>query len=370
MSSTRLQQLSDAGVSVWIDSLSREMLDSGELARLVADDSVTGVTSNPSIFQKALASGDRYDAQLREVTTGDVRPRRDLLPPRDGRHPRRLRRDAARLRAHGGARRLGLARGRSDPRLRPRAHLRAGTALREGGRPAQPLRQDPGDRGRARRDRGLHRARARRSTSRSSSRSSATRRSPRPTSAVSSGSSPAAATRRRSPRSRASSSPASTREADRRLEELGRTDLAGRLAVANAKLAYAALAGGLRLDSLAGARREGRHRRSGASGRRPRRRTLRYRDVIYVEELIGPDTVNTMPPRRSSRSATTARSVARRSWRASPRPHALLAELAAAGLDYDDVVATLEAEGVEKFADAFADLLAGIEAKTSLLRAA
>ena len=67
MAESRLQQLSDAGVSVWIDSLSREMLDSGELASLMADDAVVGVTSNPTIFQKALAEGDRYDEQLREV---------------------------------------------------------------------------------------------------------------------------------------------------------------------------------------------------------------------------------------------------------------------------------------------------------------
>jgi len=71
---TRLQDLSAAGVSVWIDSLSREMLDSGELASLIADDSVVGVTSNPTIFQKALAEGDLYDEQLREVagTTDDT----------------------------------------------------------------------------------------------------------------------------------------------------------------------------------------------------------------------------------------------------------------------------------------------------------
>ena len=67
MAESRLHKLSDAGVSVWIDSLSREMLDSGELASLMADDSVVGVTSNPTIFQKALAEGDLYDEQLRGV---------------------------------------------------------------------------------------------------------------------------------------------------------------------------------------------------------------------------------------------------------------------------------------------------------------
>ena len=67
MSKSRLHQLSELGQSVWIDSLSREMIESGELERLIEGDAVVGVTTNPSIFQKALASGDSYDEQMREV---------------------------------------------------------------------------------------------------------------------------------------------------------------------------------------------------------------------------------------------------------------------------------------------------------------
>jgi transaldolase len=67
MSKSRLHELSDLGQSVWIDSLSREMIESGELERLIRDDAVVGVTSNPSIFQKAFDSGDSYDEQMREV---------------------------------------------------------------------------------------------------------------------------------------------------------------------------------------------------------------------------------------------------------------------------------------------------------------
>jgi transaldolase len=59
--SSRLHQLSEHGVSVWVDSLSREMLDTGHLKRLIHDDAVVGVTSNPTIFQKALSEGDWYD---------------------------------------------------------------------------------------------------------------------------------------------------------------------------------------------------------------------------------------------------------------------------------------------------------------------
>ena len=56
MAKSRLHELSEQGVSVWIDSLSREMLETGELARLMEEDAVVGVTSNPTIFQKALAT--------------------------------------------------------------------------------------------------------------------------------------------------------------------------------------------------------------------------------------------------------------------------------------------------------------------------
>jgi transaldolase len=61
----RLQHLQDAGVSIWLDDLSRELLDSGELMRLVREQAVTGATSNPTIFAKAIAASDRYDRQLR-----------------------------------------------------------------------------------------------------------------------------------------------------------------------------------------------------------------------------------------------------------------------------------------------------------------
>ena len=67
MGNSRLHQLSGLGQSVWIDSLSREWLQDGELARMMSEDAVVGVTSNPTIFQKAMAEGEWYDNQLREV---------------------------------------------------------------------------------------------------------------------------------------------------------------------------------------------------------------------------------------------------------------------------------------------------------------
>ncbi|MBO0848341.1 MAG: transaldolase, partial [Pseudonocardia sp.] len=62
---TRLAALSDAGVSIWLDDLSRERLDSNNLVELVRDWHVVGVTTNPTIFAKALHQGESYDAQVR-----------------------------------------------------------------------------------------------------------------------------------------------------------------------------------------------------------------------------------------------------------------------------------------------------------------
>ena len=67
MAESRLQQLTKLGQSVWFDSLSREMPETGELERLISEDSVSGVTSNPTIFQKALAEGDWYNSELHEL---------------------------------------------------------------------------------------------------------------------------------------------------------------------------------------------------------------------------------------------------------------------------------------------------------------
>ena len=93
--STPLARLADAGVAIWLDDLSRERLRTGNLAELVADRGVVGVTTNPSIFASALSKGDAYDEQLRElaadgadvddavfrITTYDVRQAADILRP-------------------------------------------------------------------------------------------------------------------------------------------------------------------------------------------------------------------------------------------------------------------------------------------------
>ncbi len=75
----RLRALHDAGVSIWLDTLSRELLDSGAFARLIADDEVTGATSNPTIFAKAITRSDRYDRQLRAAVASGVRDPQELF---------------------------------------------------------------------------------------------------------------------------------------------------------------------------------------------------------------------------------------------------------------------------------------------------
>jgi transaldolase len=75
----RLAALRDAGVSIWLDTLSRDLLDSGAFARMIADCAVTGATSNPTIFAKAITGSDRYDDQLRAVTASGVRDPQELF---------------------------------------------------------------------------------------------------------------------------------------------------------------------------------------------------------------------------------------------------------------------------------------------------
>src|ERR671916_372959 len=93
--SDRLKSLTDAGVSIWLDDLSRERLETGNLAELVKEKSVVGVTTNPTIFAAAIADGERYDEQVRRLvsedasvdevifalTTDDVRNACDVLAP-------------------------------------------------------------------------------------------------------------------------------------------------------------------------------------------------------------------------------------------------------------------------------------------------
>src|SRR4051794_28972967 len=75
----RLLALRKAGVSIWLDTLSRELLQSGDFATLIADCGVTGATSNPTIFAKAITGSDRYDDQLKALAGSGCRDPQELF---------------------------------------------------------------------------------------------------------------------------------------------------------------------------------------------------------------------------------------------------------------------------------------------------
>jgi len=365
-----LQRLADLGQSVWIDYLSRELLESGELARLVREDAVVGVTSNPTIFEQAISHGDAYDAQLRELVPralsgkdqflelacADVAAACDLLRPvwdrtgaRDGyvsievdpnlaydtvaqyQEAKSLheRIDRPNLLVKIPATTPGLAaiadsiaEGRSINvtlifsieryAAVARAYLEGLTRLRAAG----------GDLSRVHSVASFFVSRV-------------------------------------------------DTETDRRLEPLGApAELKGKLGIANAKLAYARYR---ELFSPGDETWAELH----AAGAHPQRclwaststKNPAYRDVLYVEELIGSETVNTMPEptllafQDHGRAAETL-------TRGVDDAERLLERLSEAGVNYYDVVETLEVEGIAKFSASFADLLAGLEAKTQALQQA
>jgi transaldolase len=364
MATSRLQELSEHGVSVWIDSLSREMLETGELARLVREDAVVGVTSNPTIFQKSLAEAGWYDDQLRTASEEtqdpvelffalaleDIRDACDLLTPvweRTGGLDGYVSMEVDPRIAYDRDAQYEQAKRFHGEVDRPNLYVKI-----PGTEPGLGAIEDSIAQGRSINVtlifslaryaavveaylRGLERL-------------------------VAAGGDPAKV-----------SSVASffvsrvDTEADRRLEELGRDDLAGRLAVANAKLAYAhwqAAFAGERWEFLRGkGARVQRCLWASTSTKNPA-----YRDVLYVEDLIGPEVVNTMPL-ETIRAFQDHGEVRDTLATGVDEARAFLDELAEAGVDYDDVVATLEQEGVDKFVDSFTELLQGIDEKLSAL---
>jgi transaldolase len=154
-------------------------------------------------------------------------------------------------------------------------------------------------------------------------------------------------------------------EADARLTEAGHPELQGKLAIANAKLAYQnykRIFSGDRWEALV-ARGATKQRCLWAS---TSTKNPEYRDVMYVEELIGPETVNTMP-KETVDGFQDHGEAALTLEEGLDDAHRLFEQLAAAGVDYDDVSETLEREGVQKFIDSFTELLQGIESKRGQL---
>jgi transaldolase len=161
-------------------------------------------------------------------------------------------------------------------------------------------------------------------------------------------------------------------EADKRLEAVGSKEalaLRGKLAIANAKLAYEHYQeafSGERWEFLA------------SKGANPQRclwaststKNPEYRDVMYVEELIGPDTVNTMPLETVRAFQDHGKVDGDTVTKGVKEAHELFEQIAAVGVEYDDISETLELEGVQKFADSFEELLEGVRSKRGQLAAA
>ena len=160
-------------------------------------------------------------------------------------------------------------------------------------------------------------------------------------------------------------------ETDKRLDELGgeATKLKGLLGIANAKLAYQNY-----LQVFAGPRWEALEAK-GATKQRclwasTSTKNPEYRDVMYVEELIGPDTVNTMPLETIEAFQDHGEVRGDTVKEGLDEARQLLVDLGVAGVDYDDVTATLEAEGVQKFTDSFGQIVASIQTKRGTLQPA
>jgi transaldolase len=370
MADSNLHKLSTHGQSVWIDYLSRDMLEEGDLARMMRDDAVVGVTSNPTIFQKAISHGNRYDDQIKELvehetdakeiflqlSARDVEAALDLLAP-----------------VHDDTGCDGFVSWEVDPTLAYEREETFAEAMRlhawldrpnlyvkiPATQPGLGAIEDCVAHGKninvtlifsLQRYREVVEAYLR-----GLERLVAAGGDPKNVYSVASFFVSRVDT-----------------EADKRLEAIGTKEalaLRGKLAVANAKLAYEHYQeafSGPRWDFLAG------------KGANPQRclwaststKNPEYSDVLYVEELIGPDTVNTMPEETIEafqdhgevRGDTIEKSV--------KKAHELMKDIAKAGVDYDDVTKTLELEGVQKFADSFAELLDGVMQKRDVVAAA
>jgi transaldolase/glucose-6-phosphate isomerase len=371
MATTPLQQLTAQGQSIWLDYIRRDLIESGGLAKLVREWELRGVTSNPSIFEKAIAGSHEYDrlleATLREtrdpvavyerLALRDIRDAADALRPvydetggRDG----FVSLEVSPHLAHDTAKTVAEARRLWSAADRPNLMIKVpGTPA---GVPA--FAQLIGE--------GINV-----NVTLLFSREAHWRVAEAYIDAIEG----RAAQRRDSSRVASVASFFVSRidtAVDKQLaarvvlaaSDAERTHLAGlmgRAAIANAKLAYQTyleLFGTSRWKSLA------------AAGAQPQRvlwaststKNPDYRDVLYVEELIGRDTVNTLPPATldAFRDHGGARPSLTEDLDGARR---VIGDLAAAGISMDEVTATLLNEGVQLFADAYNKLLAAIGAR-------
>ncbi|WP_333764559.1 transaldolase [Streptomyces sp. IBSBF 2390] len=356
-----LKRLSDEGVSVWLDDLSRTRITSGNLADLIENRNVVGVTTNPSIFQAAIGSGEGYEEQLsdlavrgvtvdeavRMMTTADVRAAADVLRPvydatggRDGRvsievDPR-LAHDTAATVAE--ARQLAWLVDRPNVMIKipaTRAGLPAITEVVGLGISVNVTLIFSLERYRevmAAYLAGLEEARER-GVDLSGIHSVASFFVSRVDA-----------------------------EIDGRLTALGTDEaqaLKGRAALANARLAYQAyeeVFASARWTALAGDRANRQRPLWASTGVKD----PAYKDTLYVDELVAPGTVNTMPEATLNATADHGEITGDTVTGGYAQAHADLAAVERLGISYDEVVRKLEDEGVAKFEAAWQDLLRAV----------
>lgn len=355
----RLQALADAGVSIWLDDLSRERIASGNLAELVAERGVVGVTTNPTIFASALSDGDRYAAQVAELkaagadveetvsalTTTDVRDACDVLRPVydrtdgvDGRVSIEVDPGAARdtERTTAIARRLWETVDRPNLLIKIPATVEGLPAIADAiaeGISVNVTLIFSLERYRAVMDaylEGLERA----------------GEAGRDLSAIHSVASFFV--------SRVDS------EVDGRLPD--GDPLRGKAALANARLAYEAF------EQVFGSDRFAPLRERGAHAQRPLWASTgvkdpAYPDTLYVTELVVADTVNTMPEKTLEAFADHGEVEGDTVTGRYDESRQVITDLEAQGIGYDEVVAKLEQEGLEKFDASWAELLDSVRSE-------
>jgi transaldolase len=360
-----LGQLSEAGVSVWLDDISRDRLRTGNLQSLIDDYHVVGVTSNPTIFAHALASGNAYDAQLedlkargvsvdeasRAITTYDIRWACDVLRPaydatagQDGRvslevDPRLARKTAATI---------AEARALWWTVERPNLYIKIPATAE--GLPAITQCISEG-------------------ISINVTLIFSLERYGEVIDAYMTGLEQAAAAGRDLSQIRSVASFFVSRmdtEVDARLDKLGTpeaTALRGKSAIANARLAYELFEQRIATERWRALRAEG------AQVQRPlwastSTKDPSFPDTMYVVELVVADTVNTMPEATIKATADHGELRGDTVHGTYDASRQVLADMEKLGISYDDVMRVLEEEGVAKFEASWNGLLDTI--KTSL----
>jgi len=356
---SHLHELTERGQSVWFDTLSRDLVQSGGLKRMMDEDAVTGVTSNPTIFQKALAEGNAYDEQLKgliesgddptqtffALALDDIRDACDVLRPAydsSGGVDGFVSMEVEPGIAYDTRKSFEQARWIASEVARPNLYVKIPAT--EAGLPAIEDCIAHGTPINITLIFSLQRYKAVvEAYLRGLERLVAGGGDPSPVVSVASFFVSRVDT-----------------EADKRLQALGRQDLEGKLAVANAKLAYQSWKEVYAGERWAALEAKGASKQwclwASTSTKNPA-----YRDVMYVEDLIAPGVVNTMPESTIHAFAEHGELRPDTITGAYADAQGVLDRLAGLGIDYHDVVDTLEREGVGKFEASWVELVSAVD---------